>query len=550
MYTLPECLFDPSHKKEASIQQTADGALYYQCFHNSCSGRKWEDAKRKISGDQPLTPFREGYDPNWQPPADKKRARPKASRPAASSPPPPAGDHEGGESPPQDYFYVAESGSVKVNTSKLADYLGKQFEPLVSEGRDFGGMFYRYDSTMGLWKQIPLAEISKLACDALGDHARTNRINDSLFLLESKKYKSPDELTPDPMWLNLRNCMLNVATMETKAHGPEFNSRVQLPIDYDQSAKCARWFDALAGIFGDDLSKVDVLQEFFGYCLYPKIIFPCAMFNIGKGGNGKGTVQHVLETMLGDQNVCHISLQRMEERWGPIELKDKLLNACGETSEKPLEVTRFKEICAADKVQAEVKYKADVIYRPIAKHLVSMNAFPGIKDKTDAFFRRIIVMEYKQQFEGANDNTELKDQLVEELNGIFIWALEGLKRVLEHKAIKLPECVQQAKRRMRAWVNPVLNFVDEVCEQGAECRCWPPDLYGTYLKWCEHGKNQPKGKQKFYEDILTNFGVRKLRDRDATREHFQGISVDEERVKNVIPPEQMNFKSRKQKGDD
>lgn len=58
IYCLRECLFDPSHNgNEAAIGQTAEGMMYYQCFHNSCNGRTWAEARAKISGHDKLTEF-------------------------------------------------------------------------------------------------------------------------------------------------------------------------------------------------------------------------------------------------------------------------------------------------------------------------------------------------------------------------------------------------------------------------------------------------------------------------------------------------------------
>lgn len=51
-YLLEKCLFDDSHStKEAAIGQTAEGKLFYHCFHDSCKGRTWHDAKKIIVGD-------------------------------------------------------------------------------------------------------------------------------------------------------------------------------------------------------------------------------------------------------------------------------------------------------------------------------------------------------------------------------------------------------------------------------------------------------------------------------------------------------------------
>jgi hypothetical protein len=56
MYCLKHCVFDENHSpNEPSIIQQPTGMLIYQCFHHSCSGRTWHDARRAISGEQSLT---------------------------------------------------------------------------------------------------------------------------------------------------------------------------------------------------------------------------------------------------------------------------------------------------------------------------------------------------------------------------------------------------------------------------------------------------------------------------------------------------------------
>ncbi len=61
IHALDCCIFDPSHGKgEASIIQGPDGTPRYQCFHDSCKGRTWNEARFKISGSASLSPFMAG----------------------------------------------------------------------------------------------------------------------------------------------------------------------------------------------------------------------------------------------------------------------------------------------------------------------------------------------------------------------------------------------------------------------------------------------------------------------------------------------------------
>ena len=58
LYCLAECIFDSTHAdNDAAIGQQADGLLYYHCFHDSCHGRTWAEARTKISGPDKLTQF-------------------------------------------------------------------------------------------------------------------------------------------------------------------------------------------------------------------------------------------------------------------------------------------------------------------------------------------------------------------------------------------------------------------------------------------------------------------------------------------------------------
>ena len=48
VYILDECPFDSNHKKTATVMQWPSGKLGAQCFHNSCSGKHWQEFKQAI----------------------------------------------------------------------------------------------------------------------------------------------------------------------------------------------------------------------------------------------------------------------------------------------------------------------------------------------------------------------------------------------------------------------------------------------------------------------------------------------------------------------
>jgi putative DNA primase/helicase len=343
-------------------------------------------------------------------------------------------------------------------------------------------------------------------------------------LLSRKVYKYQDPEAPRPLYINLKNGLLNLNSLELQPHTPEVFITVQLPVNYYPDKQSHLWIQTLTEIFDDDSDKINVLQQFFGYCLYPRILFPCALFQIGSGGNGKGLVENVLGHLLGQENCCHISLRRMERQWGPAEIKDKLLNSCSETEIGALDVTTFKALAAGDWIQGERKFKDDIKFRPFAKHLVSMNSWPSVREKSDAFFRRVIVLEYLQKFEGENRDVHRLDKLGSELDAILSWAVDGLQYVLEKNSFWIPDCCKLAKERFREQVNPVLLFGKECCIVAEWAWCERPKLFSAYRAWCEDSGLRALGKKTFYQMIDRTFPVR-FPVRKGTKDGYGGIGL-------------------------
>ena len=114
-------------------------------------------------------------------------------------------------------------------------------------------------------------------------------------------YEPPEIWERDNLWLNCKNTMLHLETLETRPHSPDFFSKIQIPCNWDPKASYLEIEDTLCQIHEDNPEKVQVLKEFFGYCIYPRLIFPCAIFQIGDGRTGKSLVTDLLVGMLGDE---------------------------------------------------------------------------------------------------------------------------------------------------------------------------------------------------------------------------------------------------------
>jgi len=503
-----DCVFDESHRKEGAIVQSSDGRLTYTCFHNSCKGYKWRDARARISGDANLAEFHENYGRTRTGTRDKRRAE---KEPVVGCP----------------GLMIASNGRCDYNPSIHAAHLKKKHAPLVHEYEEYGDQFWRYNKERGLWQPLSRSPLEQEIVRALGVHAKPTWMDSTLKILRADCFLDPEIFVHDPYWINCKNVMLNVKTGETRPHAPEYYSRTQIPVKYDPEASFVEWEDKLLEMFPEDPDKVVVHKQFFGYCFLPTIIFPCAMIQIGGGGNGKGVVQDVLAAMLGPENCCHISLKRMESRFGPAQIRDKLVNLTSETTSEPLEVTAFKELTSGDWIEAERKNKEDVNFKPIAKHIISANSYPKIKEKTYAFFRRIWVVEYKVRFEGNADDTGLRDRLMQEenLSGILNWALAGLQEVLENNTILETESMIASKNVYKQRINTAVAFIEESCVFGSNLDMPMTDLWKAYRQWCDESSCKPMQKGNFMEQVRLNYPQVEWDKRIGTQRCYRGVEL-------------------------
>jgi P4 family phage/plasmid primase-like protien len=499
-----DCLFDEGHKKEGSVVQSSDGRLTYYCFHKSCRGYKWKDARAKISGDANLAQWHDKYTE-----VDRRR---KEKAPVEGCP----------------GLLVAQNGKADYNPSIHAAHLKKKHSPLVHEFEEYGNQFWKYKKTRGFWLQHSRSPLEQEVVQALGVHARPTWMKNTLDLLRAECFLDPEIFMHDPYWINCKNVMLNIKTGETAPHAPSFYSRTQIPVNYNEKAPYVEWEDKLLEMFPDDPDKVIVHRQFFGYCFLPKIIFPCAMLQIGSGGNGKGVVQDVLAAMMGPENCCNISLKRMESRFGPVQVMNKLVNITSETTAEPLDVTAFKQLTTGDWVQAERKNKEDVNFQPFAKHLIAANSFPKIKEKTHAFFRRIWVVEYKQRFEGKTDNTSLRDHLYQNLDGVLNWALKGLREVLENNTILETASMKASKNIYKQRINSAVAFIEECCVMGPALALPMTDLWRAYKQWCSDSNTRAMQKGNFQEQVRLNYPSIEWDKRMGTQRCFRGIELNED----------------------
>jgi len=214
----------------------------------------------------------------------------------------------------------------------------------------------------------------------------------------------------------------------------------------------------------------------------------------------------VLAELLGNQNYSAVPLEKFNNMHYVANLFGKLANISIETNAKA-EVydSIFKAVVSGDPVEADYKFAAPFTFHPFCKLIFAVNNLPRVDDKTEAFFRRLIILRFNRIFSEREQNKNLKHELMSELDGIFLWFLEGLKRLRKRGYFSIGESIQTEIAQYKRDNNNVLVFVEEECDLDIGESISKQDLYDEYVRYCKDNGNRPLSKLKFGKELLKRF---------------------------------------------
>lgn len=534
LYRLDKCLFNPDHgPNEASIVVPRQGAILYQCFHASCKAQTWKAARTAISGDKSLAEFCQGYDPNWTP-------EPTTGTGIMAALPTPMLDAQalrngiggGPPVPPPDQvnsreFFEKKGKRPVFVPNYLTKYLAAYLHPICNTN----GFFYHYAN--GVWAEVKESMLGQIIHHALKDDVQASWIENGIKLLRNAVNREESEWPQHINLVNLKNTMLDLDTKNVLPHSPHYGSRTQLPVNYNPDAGWSElWVNFLRDVFPDDLNyeKRTLLQQYFGYVLLRDVRFHKALFMIGSGANGKSTVIEVLSAMVGEDNTSNLAMHELQDKFRAHFLMNKLVNMASETNTRdPMVMDIFKKVVAGDQIQAERKYVEVFKFRPYAKWIISMNEAPVITDKTYGFQRRVDVLEFTKRFTEEERIPDMYKLLVQEIDGVFNWAVDGLFALLQNNRFTAGPTINQATEKIMETMNPFLIFANECLEVHDGINESTTRLWNAYKAWCADGRNRPLGRNKFLEQVTLTFTrVKKCRPREEGSQEirFDGIKLN------------------------
>lgn len=376
---------------------------------------------------------------------------------------------------------------IEVFPPRLARLIINEYNFNFKTTKDTQEIYYYND---GIYHSTGETTIASIAEDYMEDMTSTHYKNEVIGYIKDFNYINREQFEIDQNYINLKNGIYNIKTKEFIGHNPQFLFINEIPIDYNQEAKCPNILKFLSEVVYQE--DIVTLQEFFGYCLYRKHHIHKSCMFIGEGKNGKSTTINLLSAMLGRENVCSRELyQLINDKFAVADVYGKLANLAADITAMALKQTGlFKALTGEDLVTAEKKFKGGFSFRNYAKFVFSANKLPRSPDKSYAFYRRWILISFPNTFVGKDCNSNLINELTtpEELSGLLNWAIEGLTRLLEQGDFSYNKTVEEVAEQYETLSNPVYSFVKTFLKPVVGGAILKDELWERYVKWCKEKK--------------------------------------------------------------
>ena len=283
----------------------------------------------------------------------------------------------------------------------------------------------------------------------------------------------------------------------------------RLPVRYDpDTPKPEKWLAFL----NDLLAKEDipVLQEFMGYAMIPSNRAQKMLLIIGKGGEGKSRIGRVLRAILGD-NMNTGSIQKLEnDRFNRADQEGKLLFMDDDMRMEALPSTNnIKSIVTMeDKIDLERKGKQSVQGYLFSRIIGFGNgSLKSLHDQSYGFYRRQIFLTTKDRPADRKDDRYLGDKLIRETEGIVLWCLEGLHRLVRNGfEFSISDRARKNLEDLMENENNIISFLNSAGYVRREEGTYASSrrLYAAYRKWCEDNLERPRAENTFKKYLNEN----------------------------------------------
>ncbi|MBE3045964.1 hypothetical protein IMZ48_26180 [Candidatus Bathyarchaeota archaeon] len=346
-----------------------------------------------------------------------------------------------------------------------------------------------------------------------------------------------------------QNGILYVADDRLAQLTPDVFLTSTLPYEYNPKWTCPLWEWFVGDVFKADLECIALLQEWFGYNLIASNHMQAMMFFWGRPGSGKSTTAEVLRALLGKARCAAADTENFKSAVGKMKLVNKyaaIMQESRETNHAEIDkiLQTWKAITGGDTTNVRALYKDYCDVTLFCRLTYVANEALPFDDVSQAMANRMNLLYFSHEdYRKNNPDRMLEHKLIQELPGIALWAIEGLKRLLANDKFTIPTESRVHLAQLAELTNPVgvmleectrTHIGSEFLDHRTECNT----LYDLWKAYCDETRTKTSLSMIGFGMKLAHLErpiVRRRIEEAGKRMYvYQGLSIRPEAMKRYL----------------
>lgn len=327
----------------------------------------------------------------------------------------------------------------------------------------------------------------------------------------------------DPDLLPLQNGIFNYKTKQCMPFSPDYVFTAKCKVKYNACAvnpiihndedgtdwDVESW---MADLFEDEPEVVTTLWQVIGATIRPNVPWNKAIWMLStRGNNGKGTLCELIRNLVGRGSYTSIKLTDFGKDFAlePLVHCTSIITDENDVGTYIDQAANLKAIITGDTIQINRKFMSAVAYQFRGLMIQCINEVPKIRDRSESFYRRQLIIKFKKSYTGIERKYIKEDYLnrPEVLEYVLYKVLN-----MDYYEINEPEYCKETMNLYKIHNDPVRDFMNETMPQFGADAIPSEYLYVLYGKWLEQNNPAAKkfmlGKTNFlaeFKELLANY---------------------------------------------
>lgn len=365
----------------------------------------------------------------------------------------------------------------------FAKYICEKYKACQINGQPhyFNGEFYQ-TLDINTLNQITLLELPNLSIK------QNNEVFHKLKALCSQNIKSEAVAK----YIGVKNGVFNLATKQLEPFSEHLVITSKIDTNYDPNAQSDLLESFISEVSDDNKDIEALLYQMIGYTLYSNNKFGVAFYLYSNGSNGKSSVMHIINGLVGDEHVTSLSIKELTDKFSKAHLYDSQLNLTDDVDTDAIinNTGILKSLITGERINAQLKYGSPFDFIPRTKFILAGNDLFSTSDDSYGFFRRLIIVPMTRTFDNISHNKDpfILDKLNTDVvkSALLNKALKGLLEAINNNGITEPQISKEYKAQYRTDNSPIRQFIAHSEEQEISLFLGrtTTKAYMNYKNWC------------------------------------------------------------------